>query len=120
MQPVAATSLDQADIPMDAFSTSADRARIVFDCRMAKWDAAPITSTISAHVYETRGLVLTTAAAIQSSSQWIGLCRAWALNETLAFCAMHRKPATIHGNANHLNFLRADRAGRFHVMMCGY
>ena len=32
------------------------------------------------------------------------------MNETVAFCAMHRKSATIHGNSNHFNFLRADRA----------
>ncbi len=37
------------------------------------------------------------------------------MNKTVAFCAMHRKSATIHGNSNHFNFLRADRAGRFHV-----
>jgi hypothetical protein len=33
---------------------------------------------------------------------------------------MHRKSATINADSNHFNFLRADRADRFHLMICGY
>ena len=48
------------------------------------------------------------------------LCRARALNETVSFCAVHSKPATIHGNSNYFNSLGTNRADGFHVMIYGH